>query len=68
MTFEPMVYGNVKGYFKSACGAYVIAKTKFGWLAYVGFGTAQQVLLTGKHSVNTRNGAEADCTSHAARV
>lgn len=65
MQFAPMQYGNVKGYEKSACGNYVIAKTRFGWLAYVGFGTAGQTLLTGKHSPNTRAGAVGDCNSHA---
>lgn len=65
MKFEPMVYGNVKGYFKSQCGQYVICKSRFGWLAYVGFGTAEQKLLSSNTSVNSRTGAEADCRAHA---
>lgn len=66
LQFEPMVYGNVKGYFRA--GRYVVAKTKFGWVAWVDFGEACQTLLSTNASANTRAGAEADCNSHAAKV
>lgn len=61
MNFTPMQYGNVKNYFKSECGKFVIAKTTFGWIAYTGFGTAEQKLLTNAQSKNSKTGAIADC-------
>lgn len=62
MNFQPMQYGNVKGYFHT--GKYVIAKTKFGWCAWFNYGTDSQKLLTTEASANTKAGAIADCEVH----
>lgn len=66
LTFTPMVYGNLKNYFES--GRYVVCKTKFGWLAYVNFGTKDQQLLNARdHSTpNTKAGVIAACEAHLA--